>query len=93
MADFCWKCVEEMWPEVDPVKNDMNLTEMMPHHPQTWWWGLCEGCGQHVFTRDGHRVCDRVIVPGVDRADWPDVCAECERRLLARLEPEPEEAS
>lgn len=81
MADFCWDCTKDMWPDVDPARNDFagvalreDVTSMLiqPCGQLNYVvWLLCEGCGSHVFDDKGKRVCEW---DGLVR--W-DACPKC----------------
>ncbi len=53
MAEFCYDCIQRVFPEVDPRKNDL---AHLAHGEVAW--EVCEGCGEGWFDWQGRRVQD-----------------------------------
>lgn len=50
MSDFCRECSQRI------LKDDRSDIRAV-HYGSTAVWDLCEGCGMHLFDRDGMRAC------------------------------------
>jgi hypothetical protein len=50
MADFCWDCVGDEF----ATRNDLRDPSDTPS-----FWAMCEGCGLHLFSFAGTRLCQR----------------------------------
>lgn len=59
MADFCHGCLIEMGAAEYADRNDFRWTTGPG-------WGLCEGCGWHVFLPGGHRCHPRLELVNIE---------------------------
>ena len=77
MADFCYDCTNEMFGEnhdgqpLGPRNDIAGIADDEDVVP-----ALCEGCGVHLFTSAGRRVCDMDGMPS--SSDVTDeLCGDC----------------
>jgi hypothetical protein len=51
MAEFCYDCIQSVFPEADPRENDL-----VHGFEGEVAWDVCEGCGAGWFDAAGRRV-------------------------------------
>lgn len=51
MAEFCYDCIEKVFPEMPPAQNDLRHDK-----PGELVFAICEGCGAGWFDSKGKKV-------------------------------------
>lgn len=52
MADFCYDCIQDVFPEA--LKEDNDMTN--PNQGKQLRFDVCEGCGIGFFNQEGKRI-------------------------------------
>jgi len=53
MADFCFDCVQRVFPEVKSQDNDLADSALSTEETR---WDICEGCGPGFFNSLGQKI-------------------------------------
>lgn len=89
MSDHCRVCTEVVFGPEFADRNDFVgwLNDVLDELPAgfAYAWGLCEGCGTHLFDNAGIKACGGAPYPAASGNGGLTGCRPCARLLRASL--------